>query len=137
MPFTLTDDPYLYGLEMSLSNILWWLALFKQQDGNFFWNRKFIHSKHVRDHKFMTSTWKGDGHIGRVFKICHLSTDSFVFKQKIYCSFLKMEGVGRRTWEVTKLWPLNGLKLQPIQSLGAVVSSLTSSHKAGSFWLRR
>ena len=70
-------------------------------------------------------------------KICHLTTDSFVFKQKIYCSFLKMEGVERRTWEITKLRPVNGLKLQPIQSLGAVVSSSTSSHKAGSFWVRR
>ena len=27
-------------------------------------------------------------------KICHMSADSFVFKQEIYCSFLETEGVG-------------------------------------------
>ena len=31
---------------------------------------------------------------------------------------------------VINLWPLNGLKLQPIQSLDAADSSSTSSHKA-------
>ena len=31
---------------------------------------------------------------GEGLKNCHISADSFVFKQKIYCSFLGMEGVG-------------------------------------------
>ena len=32
-------------------------------------------------------------HIKANTYICHTSADSFVFKQKIYCSFLQMEGV--------------------------------------------
>ena len=38
-----------------------WLASFKQQDGNFFFNS--YHSKHVGNHKFMTSTWKKGSHM--------------------------------------------------------------------------
>ena len=34
-------------------------------------------------------------------------------------------------------WPLKGLKLLPIKSLQAVVSSSTSSHKPDTFWLRK
>ena len=45
----------------------------------------------------MTSTWK-DGGWGVVgggsLDICDLFADSIVFKQKIYCSFLWMVGVG-------------------------------------------
>ena len=36
-------------------------------------------------------------------KIYHVSANYFAFKQKIYCSFSQMEGVGHRTWTVTKL----------------------------------
>ena len=65
----------------------------------------------------MTSIWKGDGGGGSL-KFCHMSTDSFVFKQKTYRSFLRMEGGGSQNWSlfvvVTNVWPLNGLKLQPI-----------------------
>ena len=35
------------------------------------------------------------GHMGRGLKICHMSADSFVFKQKVYCSILQMEGVAQ------------------------------------------
>ena len=64
MPFTLTDDPHLCGAEMSLSDIL--------MIGWFCSNKRMItisktenshHSKHVRDHTFMKSTWKGDDHM--------------------------------------------------------------------------
>ena len=41
------------------------------------------------------TTWEGGG-----LKIFHMSVDFFVFKQKIFCSFLQMEGVKRRTWGV-------------------------------------
>ena len=87
----------------------------------------------------MTSTWKGDSHIGEAgLKICYMSADSFAFEQKICCSFLQMEGVGHWTWEVTKLVIFCvRLKLQPIQSLEAVISSSTSSHKPDKFRLRR
>ena len=47
----------------------------------------------------MTSIWKGVSTRGRVLKICHMSADSFVFKQKIYCPLLQMEWVGEsRNW---------------------------------------
>ena len=79
-------------------------------------------------------------------EICHMYADSFVFEQKIYCSFfLLMDGVGHNTWggqswsftmAVINIWPKNVLKLQPIQSL-EVVASLTSSHKPDKFYQRR
>ena len=33
--------------------------------------------------------------MGRCLKICQMSADAFDFKQKIYCSFLQMEGVAQ------------------------------------------
>ena len=45
----------------------------------------------------------------------------FAFKQKIYCSFLQMEGVGVQA--IGHMIGLNILKLQPIQLLETVVSS--------------
>ena len=47
--------------------------------------------------------------------------DFFVFKQKIYCSFLQMEGAGGDT--IGHIIGLNILKLQTIQLLEAVISS--------------
>ena len=38
---------------------------------------------------------------------------------------------------VINVWPLNGLKLQTIQSLETAVSASTSSGKSDTFWLRR
>ena len=36
-----------------------WLVSFEQQDCDFFYNnKKSYHSKHIRNHIFMTSTWK-------------------------------------------------------------------------------
>ena len=66
----------------------------------------------------MTSKWGG-----RDLKICQVFADAdfFVFKQKICCSFLQMEGVGGHT--IGHIIGLNILKLQPIQLLEAVVSS--------------
>ena len=36
-----------------------------------------------------TQKWDGGG-----LKICQVFADFLVFKQKIYCSFLQMEGIG-------------------------------------------
>ena len=35
----------------------------------------------------MTPTWEGEG--GRGLEICYVCPDSIVFKQQIYCSFLR------------------------------------------------
>ena len=47
-------------------------------------------------------------------------------------------GRGSQNWSfflvVINVWPLNDLKLQPIQSLGAVVSSSTWNHKPDTFF---
>ena len=80
-----------------------WFVSFKQQDDNFSKTEKILyHNKHVRDNTFMTSIWKAEGRGGGGggSKIYRMSTDSFVFKQKIYCSFLWMEGVewGSHYW---------------------------------------
>ena len=40
-------------------------------------HKKKSYTKHVRDHTFMTSTWKEDGLMGGGLKICHMSADSF------------------------------------------------------------
>ena len=86
----------------------------------------------------MTSTWKRDR---GGLKISHMSADYLVFKQKIYCLFLQMEGWGEgsQNWSffvtLINVWPLNGLKLQPIQLLEAVFSSPRSSHKPNTYWL--
>ena len=73
-------------------------------------------------------------------KFCHMSTDFFVFKQKIFVHFCGWRGWGKGVTKFdifvtdVNLWPLNCLKLQPIQFLdAAVVSSSTSSYKPDSF----
>ena len=65
--------------------------------------------------------------MGRCLKICQMYADSFDFKQKIYCPFLQMEGVAQdmgvsQNWSFF-VWLLNGLKLQPMQALEAVVDA--------------
>ena len=54
-------------------------------------------------------------------KICQVFAYFFVFKQKIYSSFLQMEEVGGYT--IGHIIGLNVLKAQPIQLLEAAVSS--------------
>ena len=68
MSFTLTDDPQFYGLEVSLSNILIIGLLRSNNRMVIFSNTKkdSYHSKHVRDHTFMTPAWKGSGGRGGV-----------------------------------------------------------------------
>ena len=100
MPFTLSGDPQFYGLEMSLSNILM-IGLFHSNTGYWFFlkqKKKSYHSNHVRDHTYMAATYKGNGHMGEDLEICLMYANSFVFEQKIYCSFLQMDGVVHRTW---------------------------------------
>ena len=80
--FTLTDDPQFYGLEVSLNNILM-VGLFRSN------NRMVIFSKTEKNHIIF-----------------------FVFKQKIYCSFLQMERVGGHT--IGHIIGLNISELQPI-----------------------
>ena len=67
-------------------------------------------------------------------KLCHVFAGRlfFVSRQKISCSFLKMEGVGGHLIgfvDVINVSLLNGSKLQPIQLLKSVFSSSTSSQK--------
>ena len=75
MSFTLIEDPQFYGLEMSLNNILM-IGLFRSNYRMVIFSKtekNSYHGNHVRDHTFMTSTWKRDGHIlGRGLKICHM-----------------------------------------------------------------
>ena len=92
MPFTLTEDVQFYGLKMSLGNILM-IILFRTNNKVVFFlkqKKSLYQGKYLTDHTFMTSTLKGDGGGG----VSHMSVDSFIFKQKIYCLFLRMEGVG-------------------------------------------
>ena len=46
---------------------------------------------HIRGPHFMTYKWKG---VGEGLKICHMFSDSFIFKQNFYRSFLRMDVVG-------------------------------------------
>ena len=62
--------------------------------------------------------------------MCHIFAYFFVFKYLLF--HFAGEGVGSHTIShffanVTDVWPQNGLKLQPIQLLEAVVSCSTSS----------
>ena len=41
-----------------------WIEIFSKTE------KKIYHSKHVRDHKFMTFTWKGNWGAGVCLKIC-------------------------------------------------------------------
>ena len=104
MPLTLTDDPHFYGLEILLSNILM-IGLFRSN------NRMVIFSE--KKTVILQQTCKGsyiyyvhmeEGWSNRKgLKIGHIFADSFVFKQKIYCSFFRMARVGYRTSRITKL----------------------------------
>ena len=121
MPFTLADNLQFYGLEMSLRNVLM-IDMFRSNNRMVIFSKtekKSYLRKHLRHQTFMTSTWKGMFTWGGL-KICHMSPEFFVLKQKIYCSFLRMEWVC-------------GVKLQPIQSLEAVVSSSIASHEPDTF----
>ena len=92
MSFTLTDDPQFYGLEMSLSNILM-IDLFRSNSGMVFFSktgRKFT-SQQTRMEPYIYDVHMEEDEV--VLKICHISADSFVFTQKIYCSFFQMKGV--------------------------------------------
>ena len=115
MPFTLTDDSQFYGLEIPLSKILM-IGLFHSNNSIFSNNRVFLRQKksnikannqgtiHFRcPHGKRMATLKG----WRGVKIYLMSADFFVFKQRIYCLFLQIEGVvvtklvifcGRHKW---------------------------------------
>ena len=88
---------------MSLSNVLV-IGLFRSNSRMVIFSKtekNSYHSKHVRDHTFMTSIWKVDVHIkGKVLKFVTCLYILFFFKQKIYCVHfcLQMKVVG-----VTKL----------------------------------
>ena len=80
MLFTLTDDPQFYILEVSFSNILM-IGLFHSNIRMVSFSKtekKSYHRKHVRDHTFMTSTWK-EGVQWGVLNICHVIVDFFCF----------------------------------------------------------
>ena len=77
--------------------------------------------------------------------VCHISSVSFVFKQKIYCSFFQMESIRHRTRRAKKLVIFCGRHkcMTPkwfkttARSLEPVAYSSTSSHKPQTLWLRR
>ena len=97
MLLTVTDHPQFYGLEISLSNILTIGSFCSNERTVIFSKQKkknSQHSKPGRDHIFITFTWKGCFQTETGIKICRMRADSFVFKQKIYCSVLQTEGVG-------------------------------------------
>ena len=66
----------------------------------------------------MTYIWKGSslggggGDVGS-FEICHLSAGSVIFKQGIFCSFLRMGDGGLQNWsfcvDVINIWPLSSI----------------------------
>ena len=125
MLFTLTNDPQFYGLKVSLSNILM-IGLFRSNNMMVIFSRTkevHFHSKYVRNHTFMTSTWKG-----RVLKFVMYLQILFCFKTRDLM-FMFADGVGWG-WHnclffagVINVWLLNGLKLQWIWLLKAAVSS--------------
>ena len=92
MPFTLNGDPQFYGLKMSLSNTLM-IDLFGSN------NRMVIFSK--REKKIISQQIRKGIHLwpplgkgmGKVGKFVTCLQILFVLKQKIYRSFLWMEGV--------------------------------------------
>ena len=63
-----------------------WIEIFSKTE------KKLYHSKHVRDHKFMTFTWKGNWGAGVCLKICYVFTESSFLKQMIYCHFCEWRG---------------------------------------------
>ena len=77
MPFTLTDDPYLHGLEISLSNILM-IGLFRSNKRMVIFSKTKIHTNDVHmelgwSHvvgvlKFVTG-------LQILLKICHMSAE--------------------------------------------------------------
>ena len=69
----------------------------------------------------VSSLYSKQGRMRGVLKFVKCLKVFFVFKKKIYCSFLQMERVGGHT--IGYIIGLNILKLQAIQLLEAVVSS--------------
>ena len=105
-----------------------WLVSLKQQDRSFFWNRKkFVSQQTCKGlciyDVHMEERSGGEG----VLKCVTYLHIFFVFKYLLF--HFAGEGVGSHTIfaNVTNVWPLNCLKLQPIQLLEAVVSCSTSS----------
>ena len=103
-------------------------------------------SKHVRDHVFMLPIWKGDVHIGSQnwSHVC-LQILLLLHERSIvhFCRW-KGWGTGCRGSQncssfvaIINVWSLNGFKLQPIQSLEAIVSSSTLRYQPDTFWLHR
>ena len=77
MLFTLTDDLQFYSLQVSFSNILM-IGLFRSNNRMLLFPKteKTYHSKHVRDHIFVISTWKRGG---GGLKICHVFAHFYCF----------------------------------------------------------
>ena len=64
MSFTLSGDSRFYGLEISLTNILM-IGLCRSNNRMVIFSKteNSYHSKHVKAHTFMMSTWNEDGHM--------------------------------------------------------------------------
>ena len=149
MPFTLIDNPQFYCLEMSLSNILM-IGLFRSNNRMVIFSKiekEFIWQQTCKGPYIYTFMFHMEGvwpHGGLKFVTCLLIL-LFLNKRSVVRFWRWREwGTGcggSQNWSffvaVINVWPLNGLKLQPIQWEQAVVSSLTSRHKPDTFWLRR
>ena len=137
MSFTFTYNPQLYWLEMPLS-IFWQFAcFFSNSRMGFFLKQKKnpCNNKHVRDHTFLTSTLKENGQMRGVSKFVTYVQILFFLNKRSIVHFCRLTewgtghgGQGSQNWSffvgVINLWPLNDLKLQPIQLLEVTVSFL-------------
>ena len=103
-------------------------------------------SKHVRDYVLMLPIWKRDVHIGRVSKLVTCLQILLLLHERSIVHFCRWKGwgTGYRGSQncssfvaIMNVWSLNGFKLQPIQSLEAVVSSSTLRYQPDTFWLHR
>ena len=89
IPFTLRFTTL--SVEVSLGNILM-ISLFRSNNRMVIFSKiekNRYQNKRVKVHTFMTCTWKENG--DTLTFICHMVEGIFIFKQKIYCSFLQIE----------------------------------------------
>ena len=102
MSFTLTDDPHLYGLEMSLNNILM-IGLFRSNKRMVIFSKtKFIHSKHVKGPYIYDVHMEGVWPHGRILKFVTCMQILLFLNERPIVHFFRWRG-GHRTWGVTKL----------------------------------
>ena len=122
------------------------MACFFQTTGwQSFLKQKKIMSQQTRKRPYIYDIHTEEGcPRGGILKICHMSTNSFVFKQKIYCSFLQMKGVGGITKLVIFVFVIHkSMTSKWFKSTTNTIARGTSfffnikSQVTYTFWLRR